>query len=101
MSLFVARNPAVAARVLDGELILMSLRDSTLFTLNEVATEIWQAADGHTTLDQIVRSRICEKFDIEPDAAYADAEEFCRKLSEHGVMALASEPIELSSPPAP
>ncbi|MGA2436179.1 MAG: PqqD family protein, partial [Bryobacteraceae bacterium] len=99
MSLFVARNPAVAARVLDGELILMSLRDSSLFTLNGVATEIWQAADGRTPLDQIVRTRVCEKFDVEPATAYADAEEFCRKLGEHGVLLLSGQPVETSAPP--
>ena len=32
-SLYVARNPRVAARSLDGEVMIMSGRDSTLFTL--------------------------------------------------------------------
>ena len=43
--LFVARNPRVAARCLDGEMMIMSARDSTLFTLNRTATILWQAAD--------------------------------------------------------
>ena len=37
-SLYVARNPRVAARSLDGEMMIMSGRDSTLFTLNKTAT---------------------------------------------------------------
>ena len=49
--LYVARNPRVAARSLDGEMMIMSGRDSTLFTLNKTATILWQSADGilHST----------------------------------------------------
>ena len=40
---YIARSRAVAARILDGEMIIMSAADSTLFTLSEVGTIIWQA----------------------------------------------------------
>ena len=38
--LYVARNTKVAARNLDGEMMIMSGKDSTLFTLNKTATII-------------------------------------------------------------
>ena len=44
---YIARSTAIAARILGGEMMIMSALDSTFFTLNEVATVIWQAADGH------------------------------------------------------
>ena len=59
--LYVARNPRVAARSLDGEMMIMSGRDSTLFTLNKTATILWQSADGTTPLDEIVEHRICRR----------------------------------------
>ena len=59
--LYLARNPRVAARSLDGEMMIMSGRDSTLFTLNKTATILWQAADGATPLDEIVEQRICPR----------------------------------------
>ncbi len=96
MSVYVARSSAVAARSLEDEMVIMSLRDSTLFTLNEAAVEIWQAADGLTPLAEIVRNRICAKFETNPDTAYSDAESFCRALAEHGMMTVSSEPIETS-----
>jgi len=40
--LYIARSTAVAARSLDGEMMIMSARDSTLFTLNPVGTAIWR-----------------------------------------------------------
>jgi len=91
--IYVARSSAVAARALDKEMVVMSMRDPTLFTLNEVAAEIWQAADGRTPLSSIVRDNICVKFETEPDIAYADAEALCRQLSERGILLLSDQPI--------
>jgi len=38
----------------------MSATDSTLFTLNEVASLIWKSADGATPLWEIVKSRFVQ-----------------------------------------
>lgn len=92
-SLYVARNPRVAARSLDGEMMIMSGRDSTLFTLNKTATILWQAADGATPLEQIVQQKICTEFEIEPGEALRDAETLARDLASHGILQISEEPI--------
>ena len=51
---YVSRSSQIAARMLGGEMMIMSITDSTLFNLNEVAAAIWQAADGVTPLQEIV-----------------------------------------------
>ena len=51
---YIARSSAIAARLLGDEMMVMSTADSTFFTLNEVASVIWQAADGCTPLSEIV-----------------------------------------------
>ncbi len=91
--LFVARNPGVAARSLDGEMMIMSGRDSTLFTLNKTATILWQAADGTTPLDQIVEQRICAEFEVEPAQAQQDAETLARELAGHKILQVSEQPI--------
>ncbi len=93
MSLYVARSSAIAARSLGSEMIVMSISDSTLFTLNEVARDIWQSANGQKPLADIVRDSVCANFDVDPDVAYSDAESFCRKLAEHGILLLSDQPI--------
>jgi Coenzyme PQQ synthesis protein D (PqqD) len=90
---YIARSTAIAARVLGGEMMIMSAADSTFFTLNEVATVIWQAADGRTPLSEIVERRICEEFEITPDVAQHDAEEFVNELSQHGILLVSDQPI--------
>ena len=92
-NLYVARNPRVAARSLDGEMMIMSGRDSTLFTLNKTATILWQAADGATPLEQIVQQQICTEFEIEPGEALRDAETLARDLASHGILQISEEPI--------
>jgi hypothetical protein len=88
---YVLRSTSVAAREMAGEMMIMSATDSTLFSLNETATLIWNAADGKTSLSDIVRN-ICEEFDVEPDAAYRDAETLVNELAALGILSLAPEP---------
>ena len=73
---YIARSNRVAARVMGGEMVIMSAADSTLFNLSEVATLIWQAADGRTPLSEIVERRVCAEFDVTPEEARRDAEQF-------------------------
>jgi hypothetical protein len=96
--LYVARNPRVAARSLDGEMMIMSGRDSTLFTLNKTATILWQAADGATSLDEIVKLRICSEFDVEPAEALQDAENLARELASREILEVSEEPIPHRNP---
>ena len=91
---YVARSSEIAARRLGNEMMIMSGRDSTLFSLNEVATVIWEAADGLTTLDDIVEHRICQEFDVGLAEALRDAEALAEALAEHGVFLLSDEPIQ-------
>jgi hypothetical protein len=95
---YIARSSAIAARALAGEMMVMNSADSTFFTLNEVATAIFQAADGRTPLREIVRDRICGQFDVDPNEAQADAEQFVAALSSHGILKVSNQP--LSSEPA-
>ncbi len=91
---YIARSSAIAARMLAGEMMVMNSMDSTFFTLNEVATAIWQAADGNTSLREIVRNRICEQFDIDPEQAQTDAEQFVSELSQHGILIVSDQPLQ-------
>jgi Coenzyme PQQ synthesis protein D (PqqD) len=79
-------------------MMIMSAVDSTFFTLNEVATAIWQAADGHTPLSDIVANKICQEFDVDSHQAWQDTEQFVGELSQHGILLVSDHPIANSSP---
>ena len=90
---YIARSSAIAARMLAGEMMVMNSADSTFFTLNEVATVIWQSADGRTPLRQIVHERICGEYEIDPEQAQAEAEQFVTELSSHGILLVSDHPL--------
>ena len=91
---YIARSPKIAARKLGEETIVMSAVDSSLFTLNEVATTIWQSADGQTTLESIIANKVCEQFEVSEADAMRDAEEFVAQLSTHGILMVSDRPID-------
>ncbi len=92
-AMYIARSREIAARALGGEMMIMSARDSTLFNLNELGTLIWQAADGATTLEQIVERKICAEYEVEPALALADAEAYVRELEGFGILRVSGQPI--------
>ena len=91
---YISRSSNIAARMLAGEMMVMNSADSTFFTLNEVATAIWQAADGRTPLREIVRHNVCGQFDIDPEQAERDARQFVEDLSQHGILVVAEHPLD-------
>jgi len=96
---YIARSSAIAARMLGGEMMIMSATDSTFFTLDQVATSIWQAADGRTPLSEIVANRICAEFDVSFETAMRDAEQFAEALATHGILLISDQPILSSQRP--
>jgi len=95
---YILRSSAIAARMLGGEMMIMSAADSTFFTLDPVATVIWQAADGRTPLSEIVAQKICAEFDVGLDTAVHDAEQFVQELAGHGVLLISDKPIRPAQP---
>ena len=92
---YIARSRRIAARKIGDETVIMSAADSTLFTLNPVATAIWEAADGRTPLRQIVDERVCAAFDVSAQQALADAEDFVALLAPHKILFVAERPIDV------
>lgn len=97
MNIYIARSTALAARPLAGEMMIMSAKDSTLFTLNPVATAIWQAADGQTPLAEIVEQKVCAEFEVDAGEALKDAEDFVSRLAGHGILIVADSPIDAAN----
>jgi len=90
---YVARSAMIAARVLGDETMVMSATNSTLFTLDAVATLIWEAADGATPLEEIVRKKVCAQYDVPLEVALKDAEVLVEQLAGHGLLLLSDQPI--------
>jgi hypothetical protein len=92
--LYASRADHIAARMLGGEMMIMSAADSSLYVLNETASVIWQAADGVTPLSKIVRDRVCAEFDVAPELALEDAVTLVKDLAEHGILVISDRRMD-------
>jgi hypothetical protein len=81
-----ARNPKVAARVINGEAMILTPHDSVLHTLNPVATRIWELLPTHRTLAELVGALVAE-YDAAPDEVERDVQELMQALVERQILA--------------
>lgn len=88
---YLAQNPDTPARTIDGEAIVITPHDSTLHTLNETATFIWDRADGTRTLEDIAQELIAE-FDVAEDVLRDDALAFVEEAVSKGLMQVSDGP---------
>jgi hypothetical protein len=83
----------IAARMLADEMVVMSVKDSRVFSLNATASAIWSAADGATPLREIVLRKVVAEFEVDPETAYQDALALVEELALAGILMLADHPI--------
>ena len=95
---YITRSRAIASRLLGNEMMVMSVTDSTFFSLNEAATIIWESADGCTELTDIVEQKICPMFQVDPLTALLDARHFVDQLSQHGILKVSPQPVNQAAP---
>ena len=89
----VKNNEKTAYRTINGEAVVVNLKDSTFHTLNPVATFIWEQADGQTKTEQMIE-KICQEFEVDRDTAEKDCLEFLGELVSKGLVVLSQNPPE-------
>ena len=80
------KNPNMVARVIEDETILLPLYKSSdeincIYTLNKVASEVWNLIDGKNTLAEI-KKRVLKKFDTTPEEVDKEMQKFLKDLKE-------------------
>lgn len=83
----------VVVRRVGDESVVVPVRNrvgdlDSLFTLNEVASRVWDLLDGQRSLDAIAET-ICAEFEVAPEVAAADIEELMRALEQVHLVELA------------
>jgi len=95
---FFTRAGRLAARKVAGEVVILRPHDSSLYVLNPVASAVWEAADGQTSLDSVIREVICHDFDVDPETARRDASELLVALAAEGLLRTSDQPIASVDP---
>jgi len=84
------KDPSIVSRKIADELILVPIRQKagdieSIYTMNEVASRIWELIDGEKRVAEIGNA-ILEEFEVSPEEAEADLVEFLQQLEQVGAV---------------
>ena len=77
----IKRSKRVVFKEINGVVYILDPRDSTVYTLNEIASFIWQLLKTSRSTKELI-SLIIDNFDVEKERAKADLENFISQCSE-------------------
>ena len=85
-NLVLRKNKNMVTRVIDDETILLPIYKTSdemncIYTLNKVASRVWQMIDGRKTLGEI-KNKILQEFDTTPDELGKEMRKFLKELKE-------------------
>jgi len=85
-----AKDPAIVARQIAGEMILVPIRHNmgdleSIYLLNDTALFTWQLLDGSRTLGEI-RTQLTAEFDVDEQQAGQDLLELVADLKRVGAV---------------
>ena len=78
------QNLRVAARVIDGRAVLVTIDDNRMIVLNPTGTFLWERSDGRS-LDEVARE-MAKEFEVDVDRARADCTAFALDLVRRGAL---------------
>ncbi len=81
------RDERLVWRDIAGEVVIAERDNRTVRALNKTASLIWTLADGTRQTEDIV-AEVCTKFEVAPEQARVDVEEFCQQLLEAGLISM-------------
>lgn len=81
----IQRQKDVAWRMIDGEAVIITPSDSTMHTLNDVGTRIWELMTGTRTLREVA-GVLCAEFEVDLERAEKDTLWFAECLAKKGLI---------------
>jgi hypothetical protein len=77
--------PEVLFQELDGETVLLNLRDERYYGLDDVGTRVWQLLGEHGDIERVVSTMLSE-YDVEEATLRQDVEKLIAALFEVGLV---------------
>ena len=84
---FIKRCGNVPYKEVDGDVLLISLKDGDYYGLNQTGMEIWKMLDGTKKIDEIAHA-LSKKFKISLKKATQDTRIFLRELKKSDLIEL-------------
>lgn len=79
------RNQETISGQIDDDLVMMDITKGSYFSLNSVATRIWELLEKPLSLDSLC-NELLNEYDVSPVQCRADVEEHLTKMQELGLI---------------
>lgn len=86
----VSRSSESVWRVIEGEVVILTPKNSTLHVLNELGSRIWELIDEPIGVEELV-SKIMAEYEVDEETAKNDTLDFLSSLAEIGVLNISEE----------
>lgn len=93
---FPAPQAQVAARVVEGQAVVVLADSGEVNVFNAVGTRVWELVDGRHSVQEIAEI-VAHEFEVTPEVASRDVEEFIRELETNRVVELLTQPVGIQS----
>lgn len=90
----------VAAKVIDGEAIIINLANGIYYSMDKVGGLLWEVLAGGHKLEEAVAT-VMARYDVSPEQAQADAERLAAELLQENLLAETNDegtPQEITEP---
>ena len=84
---FLAQNPELAWREIDGQAAIVEPAGGTLYVLNEVGSFVWKNIEKPAKISTVAR-KITTAFEVEKGQAEQDLLEFVDELAAAGILTI-------------
>jgi hypothetical protein len=90
----------IAARVIDGEAIIINLATGSYYSMTDVGGLIWASIEQHRSVEEIA-AEVSAAYDVSLERARADLLDLSAELVRCGVVLLSPEPAARGESPIP
>lgn len=84
------RDQEVAAKVIDGEAILINLANGVYYSMDKVGALIWEMIERRYTLGEMVEA-VVGRYEVNRDQAEADVQRLAEELLQENLVAVSEE----------
>ena len=84
------RDQEVAAKVIEGEAILINLANGVYYSMDKVGGLIWEMIEGRHTLGEMVEA-VTGRYQVNRDQAEADVQRLAEELLQENLVAICED----------
>jgi len=75
---------------LEGEVVILSLKNGAYYGLNPVGSRIWEMIQKPTSMNHI-RATLLDEYDVEPERCNSDLMQIIQELASEGLIEINNE----------